>query len=61
MFGLGQQHNRAAEAAITILTHHFDPDRPRGQLFFEITEVIKKAMAEANSDRGDTRFKPSEN
>jgi hypothetical protein len=54
-------YQRAAEAAIRILTYHFDASRPRGELYFEILFVIKAAMYAVEEDRAQCRFTPSNN
>jgi hypothetical protein len=60
-FDNGPKHARAAEAAARILNNHFDPSRPKGELYFEILLVIKTAMSEAEEDRAESRFLPGKN
>ena len=55
------RYQHAAEAAIRILTYHFDASRPRGELYFEILAVIQAAMHAAEEERAACRLTPSNN
>jgi hypothetical protein len=54
----GARRHQAGVAAVRILSNHFDAARPRGELYFEIMEVILDAMLAANEELSESRFTP---
>jgi hypothetical protein len=61
MFKQAPRYLRAGEAAVKILSDHFDPKRPRGELYFEIMAVIVTAMETAEEERAEIILMPSRN
>jgi hypothetical protein len=57
----GPRYRRAAEATAEILNLHFDPSRPKAELFGKILFTILAAIYAAEEDRNASRLYPSEN
>jgi hypothetical protein len=57
----GPRYHRAAAAAAEILNLHFDPSKPKAELFGKILFTILAAMYAADEDLNTSRLRPSNN
>ena len=61
MIDEGPRYRRAAEATAEILNLHFDPSKPKAELFGKILFTVLAAIHAAEKDLNASRFDPSKN